>query len=108
MLLGLLPTIMYTQVKYLFRNNQLLKKAKSNNMKKIISILTIIVVSLFFTISSLHADTGTPGDPPGEPSGGTPIGGGAPIGGGSIILIGLAAVYGGRKLYQMNKVELEE
>ena len=77
-------------------------------MKKIISILTILVVSLFFTISDLHAVTGEPGNPPGEPGTGTPIGGGAPIGGGSIILLGLAAVYGGRKLYQINKEELEE
>ncbi len=54
------------------------------------------------------ADTGTPGDPPGEPTGGTPIGGGAPVGSGSLILLGLAVVYGGRKLYQVNKEELEE
>ena len=77
-------------------------------MKKIISILTIFIISMFITVSSVIADTGTPGDPPGEPGTGTPIGGGAPIGGGSIILLGLAAVYGGRKLYQINKEELEE
>ncbi len=63
---------------------------------------------MLISISSLIADTGTPGDPPGTPTGGTPIGGGAPIGGGSIILLGLAAIYGGRKLYQINKEELEE
>lgn len=54
---------------------------------------------------------------PGEPGGGPGVdedpiepGGGAPIGGGSLILIGMAAVYGGRKVYLFNKnnEELED
>ncbi len=50
-----------------------------------------------------------PVDPGGGPIGGdVPIGGGAPIGGGSIILMGLAAAYGGRKIYLMKKESLEE
>lgn len=77
-------------------------------MKKIISILTVIVITLFLSAPVLHADTGTPGDPPTEPGSGTPIGGGAPIGGGSLILLGMAAAYGGRKLYLLHKEELED
>ncbi len=77
-------------------------------MKKIFSILTILIFTLFISITEVNADTGTPGDPPGEPSGGTPIGGGAPIGGGVFILLGLATAYGGRKWYLNNKEELEE
>lgn len=33
---------------------------------------------------------------------------GAPIGGGLFILLGLAAAYGGRKLYQLRKESMEE
>lgn len=98
---------MFIPKKYLSQNNPTMKQ-KIIDMKKILSILTILIFTLFFSISEVNADTGTPGDPPGDPTGGTPIGGGAPIGGGSLILIGLAAVYGGRKLYMINKEELEE
>lgn len=75
-------------------------------MKKIISILTVLIITIFLLTPVLHATN--PGDPPGEPGGSTPIGGGAPIGGGSLILVGLAVAYGGRKLYMMNKEDLEE
>lgn len=34
--------------------------------------------------------------------------GGAPIGGGLFILLGLAAAYGGKKLYDIRKEKLEE
>ena len=76
-------------------------------MKKLISITSILIISLFLTMP-VFADTGAPGSPPGEPSGAPPIGGGAPIGGGSLILLGMAAAYGGRKVYLMNKEEREE
>jgi len=51
-----------------------------------------------------------PPTPPGEHGGNTnaPADGGAPIGGGLFILLGLGAAYGGRKLYLMNKEELED
>lgn len=81
---------------------------KNSYMKKILSLITAIAFIVLFSVSDLHADTGTPGDPPSGPTGGTPIGGGAPIGGGVFILLGLAAAYGGRKLYMKNKEELEE
>ncbi len=76
-------------------------------MKKFISIITVLIISLFLSISVLQA--AEPGEPPTGPQGGEePIGGGAPIGGGSLILIGMAVAYGGRKLYQMKKEDLEE
>lgn len=76
-------------------------------MKKIISIFTVLVITMFLATPVLFADV--PSEPPGSPSGGdVPIGGGAPIGSGSLILLGMAMAYGGRKLYLMNKEELEE
>jgi len=77
-------------------------------MKKIISIFTVLIITMFLSAPVILADTGTPGDPPGQPTGDTPIGGGAPIGGGSFILLGMAAIYGGRKLYINSKDELED
>ena len=77
-------------------------------MKKYISILTVLIISLFLSTSVLHADTGNPGNPPTSSGGSTPIGGGAPIGGGSLLLLGMAVAYGGRKLYLLNKQELED
>jgi len=48
-----------------------------------------------------------PSDPNGTPQG-QPIGGGAPIGGGLFILLGLGAAYGGKKVYELNKKELDD
>ncbi len=76
-------------------------------MKKIISIISVLAISLFLYMPVLNANE--PGEPPTGPgTGDVPIGGGAPIGGGSLILIGMAVAYGGRKLYQMKKEDLEE
>lgn len=66
---------------------------------------------MFFLTVNVFADTDNPGDPGSAPdTGDIPIGGGAPIGSGSFILIGLAAAYGGKKLYDFNKnkEELED
>ncbi len=63
---------------------------------EIIFIICILLVPMF----ALAQQTG-PGDPGGEPTGGDPpLGGGAPIGNGIYILLGLSAVYGGRKIYK--------
>ena len=75
-------------------------------MKKIKSIITILLLLMFVAVSDVMAVG--PGEPPEDPGTGTPIGGSAPIGGGIFILLGLAAIYGGRKVYQMNKEDLEE
>lgn len=74
--------------------------------KAIGTLVTIIVLSY-----NLNAQSGPP-PPPGGASGttntsGNQNGGGAPIGGGIFILLGLAAAYGGTKLYQRNKEDLE-
>lgn len=50
-----------------------------------------------------------PNDPPSNPGNASdgPVGG-VPIGGGLFILLGLGAAYGGKKLYDMRKENLEE
>ena len=83
-------------------------------MKK--NILAIILTSFFFVLSFvLTAQTESPADPGGDPETGDPGGGdalggggGAPIGGGTLILIGLGAAYGGRKVYKVYKENQEE
>ena len=73
-------------------------------MKKYKSILAFLVISLFLSTFSLNAQTMAPQDPPGGPElGDKPIGGGAPISGGLLILTGLAAAYGGKKIYLLAK-----
>ncbi len=68
----------------------------------------IVLLSFLFIATISFAQQRGPSDPGGDPVGSDPLGGGAPIGGGIFILIGLAAAYGGKKLYNMNKEELEE
>jgi len=77
-------------------------------MKKVISILTVLVFTLFFSMSSIAQPPPPPGNTGGG-AGGTPIGGNAPIGGGLFILLGLGAAYGSRKVYHLVQEEkLEE
>ncbi len=77
-------------------------------MKKNIARFTLI------TVLTLFASVGFSQGPPPPPSGaghgasGNQTGGNAPIGGGLFILMGLGAAYGGRKLYKVNREELEE
>ena len=73
------------------------------------------IKTLLFSITFiLFAATGFSQGPPPPPSGaghgatGNQTGGNAPIGGGLFILMGLGAAYGGRKLYKVNKEELED
>jgi len=70
-------------------------------MKK---ILTIIFLTSFFFVLSLTvmaAEPGNPGDDP-QIGGNPPLGGGAPIGSGSLLLVGMAAAYGGYKIKKNN------
>ena len=83
----------------LIKNYSIKLQVKKHTMKKkILSIFTILIITLFLTIPTVYATN--PPDPPGEPGGGDePIGAGAPLSGGSLILIGLAIAYGGKKVY---------
>jgi len=73
-------------------------------MKIIISriFLVLLFTGLFMISNLLLADA--PPDPGGDPGGiGTPVGGGSPIGSGLVIMLSLAASYGGLKLFQKGK-----
>ena len=85
------------------------------------NVLTAILTSFFFVLSFVvFAQTESPentgggnqensGGSPSDPGdGGTPLGGGAPIAGGTFILMGLAAAYGGKKVYDLYKDNQEE
>jgi hypothetical protein len=77
-------------------------------MKKITITITaiLLLIALPFFVS---AQQKSPGDPGGEPTGSDPpLGGGAPLGGGLIILIGLGAIYGGKKTYKLYLDRKEE
>lgn len=72
-------------------------------MKKI--VLKILIVSVFVLMGSgLMAQT----NPPLPPGHGhiTDQGGSAPIGGGLFIMLGLGALYAGKKVYDLNKKKL--
>ncbi len=66
-------------------------------MKKINIILSLIF-SMMLWANQIFAQATPPSD----------HGGGAPIGGGLFILLGLGAVYGGKKWYNHRKETLEE
>jgi hypothetical protein len=70
-------------------------------MKSYVKILTVTAF-LLTSITLLQAQA-----PPHPNNGGnaptgtnTPVGGGAPIGSGNLLLLGLAILYGGKKVYQ--------
>ncbi len=82
-------------------------------MKIISNIIRITGTILTALIISYNVSAQGPPPPPGGSSGGSNTsgnqnGGNAPIGGGLLILLGLGAAYGGRKLYQIRKETLEE
>ncbi len=67
-------------------------------MKKILAITAVLMISGFSLLAQ------APPPPPNDPSnGGTggPVGGGAPIGSGLVLLIAMAAGYGGKKVYDL-------
>ena len=76
-------------------------------MKTLTKILLIVIIT-FATISSEVFAQAPPPPPPGHGSTGNQTGGNAPIGGGLFILMALGAAYGGKKLYDRSKDNLEE
>ena len=77
-------------------------------MKHIKKIAITLLVIIGLTISFNATAQVPPPPPPGHGQNGNQPGGNAPIGGGLFILIGLGAAYGGKKIYDINKEELED
>ncbi len=74
-------------------------------MKKI-SIIITLAAALTLSINSFAQ--APPPPPPDHGSTGNQNGGNAPIGSGLAILMGLGLAYGGKKLYDSRKENLEE
>ncbi len=70
-------------------------------MKKILAITAILMISGFSLLAQAP-----PSPPPNAGGNGGPVGGGAPIGSGLILLIAMAAGYGGNKVYEKRKEQL--
>ena len=70
----------------------------------------ILMLSVFLIIGGISLLAQAPPAPPSSANqGGTgPVGGGAPIGSGVVLLISLAAGYGGKKVFDFNKKKLAE
>ena len=67
-------------------------------MKKILTLTAILMISGFSLLAQ------APPAPPENAGGnGGPVGGGAPIGSGLVLLIAMAAGYGGKKVYNARK-----
>ena len=71
-------------------------------MKKILTLTAILMI----TGLSLLAQEPPP-PPPDAGSQGGPVGGGAPIGSGVVLLIAMAAGYGGKKVFDARKKLVE-
>ena len=70
-------------------------------MKKILAITAILMISGFSLLAQ------APPTPPENAGGnGGPVGGGAPIGSGVVLLIAMAAGYGGKKVFDLGKEKL--
>jgi hypothetical protein len=72
------------------------------NVIKVIAILALV-------LSAVYVSAQTPPHPNGGAApatgigGNTPVGAGAPVGSGTLLLLGLAGLYGGKKVYAMRK-----
>ena len=67
-------------------------------MKKILTLTAILMISGFSLLAQ------APPTPPENAGGnGGPVGGGAPIGSGVVLLIAMAAGYGGKKVFALRK-----
>jgi len=74
-------------------------------MKK---ILNLLLVAAFVTLSmGVIAQPPPPGNPSSGGGGNTPVGTPSPVGSGMLLLIGMAGLYGGKKVYTLwnNKEE---
>ena len=80
-------------------------KSKSNVMNRTnLRKYMLVIVFLFITVTGFSQMMG-PSDPGNGPqSGDPPIGGGAPVGSGMYFLLSLGMAYGGKKVYDLKKV----
>ena len=76
------------------------------NIIKNLFLTILLVFGLTFSFDSIAQDAPPPPAAHGET--GNQDGRAAPIGGGLFILLGLGAAYGGKKLYDRSKENLEE
>ena len=76
---------------------------KKNFKIMIIAILLVTAPLLMLAQAPPHPNGGSA-----PTAGNGPVGGGAPIGSGTLILLALAAAYGGRKVYVVNIAENPE
>lgn len=78
--------------------------------KKFRKLTTVIALYLALSLPALSFASDVPNPPAGGHGGSGDVdpGGGAPIGGGTFILLGLAAAYAGKKVYNIKKLDLEE
>ncbi len=79
-------------------------------MKKHIKTIVLSIAMILLTTVGFSQSPPPPPTGAGHGQTGNQNGGSAPIGGGLFILLGLGAVYGGKKLYRLfddNKEELE-
>ncbi len=67
-----------------------------------------LLITLFVLVTATMFSQAPPPPPPDHGTTGNQNGGNAPIGSGMVILIGLGAAYGARKLYHLNKESLEK
>ena len=74
---------------------------------KKVAITILIILGVTFSFNSF-ADGAPPAPPSSHGETTNQEGGRAPIGGGLLILLGLGAAYGGKKLYDLKKEKLEE
>lgn len=73
-------------------------------MKKTIIFLTVFSFLIFSPIFMSSGFADAPPDPGGGPGGGDgPVGGGSPVGSGLVLLLGMGAAYGGKKLFNAGK-----
>ena len=72
-------------------------------MKNSIKILAISLLIAGATMLTTTTNADNPPPPPGHGETGNVPGGGGPIGSGLLILLGLGAAYGGKKIYKMRK-----
>lgn len=72
-------------------------------MKKIIIKISILAILLGTSIPQVWSQPPPPANHS-ETNNQVP-GGGAPIGNGTLLLLGMAALYGGRKIYKIQKEE---